>query len=303
MPRLLVVCLGALGLACIEPFQGSHIEFALGGAVHVPGDQGDGFGRPPSNTHYEMWVVHDGYAYELKEFQIVPVIDREHPCFVEDDESPFPGLHSSKYLDKWIEVENPQPGDEVTNIADATQRMANMRLLEERLKAIVGHDPTVQADTVEELEQEMAAAGLGPEAIDDESNRRRKAKCEEFFANHPLHYVGNDRVFTLPHNGVFYGMVDGADPRNQAFVGGAGFDVDATFHEFDTLMINWQFNDPNDPRVMDFGPSPTGYHYMSGAPEYRTRRVVHVSMRNQVFSGINGNAAIYPGLDDDHVNF
>lgn len=303
----LAVPLALSTIACVDPFTGSHIEFTLGPGAHIPGDQMDGFGRPPSGTHYEMWVVRDNVAFYLKSYRVVPVIDRAEPCFIDDDEATFPGLHSTMIFEKTMERYPPVDGQPVTHLADAERREANQALIETRLKAIVSHDEGVLEAEKLALEAELAAAGIEVTDIDDASNAARAEICKRFFAAHPTYYVGNDRVFALPISGLFYGMVDGSDPRNSAFVGGAGFDVEPTFPEFDALWVTWQFDDPADPRIGvaagQYQPSETGYHYMSGTPVERVRGVINVPLVNAYFGQINGEAAIYAGVDEDIVNF
>jgi hypothetical protein len=299
----------AASTACVQPFDGSWTEFVLGTGVHTAGtdDANLALGQPPSETHYEMWVVTGQNAFKVGQFQVVTQIQRDFPCFIEDDEARYPGLHSSqiaaKTRDDLLAAGDPASGSlTVGLIADAEQRVLNQAKLESMLKAVVEYDPSVTPADIVALAADVPAIGL----IDDASNATRAQKCKAFFAAHPRFYVGNDRVFSLPHNGQFYGMVDGVDPRNNAFVGGAGLALPATFKEFDELWINWQFNDTNpatNPRVDTFGPSATGYHYLRGQPQNRTRRVINVPMSNDLFGSINAEVAIYPGIDEDSTHF
>jgi hypothetical protein len=67
--------------------------------------------------------------------------------------------------------------------------------------------------------------------------------------------------------------------------------------------MNWQFNDPMDPRAAMFGNSPIGYHYMAGKPEDITRRVINIPLQNVDHPQIAGYAAIIPAIDSDQVHF
>lgn len=310
---------GALSVGCVEPFEGSHIEMLLRGGTQVAGDPG-GNARPPSDTHYEIWVQHAGLAFHLFDFNVFTVIDRANPCFIEDSASRYPGLHSTMILEKEL-FEAGAPNDvspeEAGIIADAQTRVVNQESLERELKGVTSHQPVLRVSGMvvayPDLYAALGAVVPAPEMIDDASNAARATACQAFFDENPDFYVGNDKVFSLPLNGKLYGMVDGVDPRNSAFVGGAGFDVPQTFREFDSLMINWQFNDPDDPRATSFGPcpmrmpgepcSPIGYHYMAGVPQNRTRRVITIPVRNTDFGNLTGDVAVYPGIDDDQVQF
>jgi hypothetical protein len=296
---------------CVEPFEGSHVEILLGGATHVPGDQNPGSGRPPSDTHYEMWVSSGGIAFHIFDFEVVPVVDLTHPCFIEDDDSRYPGLHSSMIAEKVYEditANGEVTQEEAGRLADAEVRASNQEVLAAELKTVASHPlevrlPSGSVVPSRDLRTMLEAIVPARTDISDAANTARAVACKDFFAQNPDYYVGNDKVFSLPLNGEFYGMVDGTDPRNSAFVGGAGFDVPQTFREFDSLMINWQFNDPADPRIAVYGDAAIGYHYMAGAPEDRTRRVITVPLRSVDFPQLSGTVAVYPGIDDDEVQF
>jgi len=322
----LLLLLTAAG--CVEPFGGSDIEFALAGSVQVPGLPSE-FGRPPPGTHYEYHAFEnvtdtdgDGneivvatYSVKVADFEVRPLVDQASPCYIEDEESKFPGLHSTQYLRKLQEVtgvDDPffppadaSPGD-VIDVLTAQRRMEGIALLANGIKAITSHDPAPYPSGI-------PAADL----IDDASNRQRKQMCEDFWRDHPLKYEGNDLVFTLPLNGKWYGAVDGADPRNGVFLGGAHFFVDTDLSNLDGLLLNWQYNctgadfqengiqcTPDWPDGLPADEqSPIGFHYMSGAAVTRTRGVINVPMKNRLFSRLTGEAAIWVDLDSDDVQF
>jgi len=297
----LAACLAA---GCVESFEGSWVEFTLGPNTHVPGDTNLGNGKPPSGTHFEMWVVTAGRGFKMAEFSIVPELDPAFPCFIEEDDSKFPGLHTMQWVEKNLESVGgtPEGEGELGIIADANERERRIPLIFNQLKAVTSYDVTATPAVLTALSDEVAAMAPITD-ISDAASAKRRTICKKFFADHPNFYVGNDKVFALPLNGKFFGLVDGTDPRNAAPVGGSGFTVPVTAKEFDTLAINWQFNDPQDPRIQQFGPAPAGYHYMSGTPQYRTRRTINVPMRNQQFPEINGEVAMFPGIHEDDVQF
>src|SRR5690349_16044327 len=88
---MFVAALSAGSLSCVQIFEGSWVELFLQGA-QVPSntEASPGGGRPPSGTHYEIWVVSGNDAFHVHDFQIVPAFDSKFPCFIEDDESRFP---------------------------------------------------------------------------------------------------------------------------------------------------------------------------------------------------------------------
>jgi len=287
--------------SCVEPFRGSKIELYLRPGVQVPGDTDPGFGKPPSYTHYELYVVKDNAIFQLAKFDIRPAMSTRERCFIEDETTRFPGLHSTKIADKLLEAamaDGTVTDKEAGEIASARARVGAMSALETSLKVLTYHEDGLTNAAAAAL----AADVPDPSQTGDAANADRLAKCQAIFAKHPGYYVGTDKVLTIPINGTYLGIVEGRDPRNNSFLGGASLDVPEALPEFNFMRINWQFNDPGDPRRPNPA-SPTGYHYMSGAPFVRTRGVINVSMRHQDFAAIAGDAAIYTNLDDDSVHF
>ncbi len=300
--RLGVIALLAAGAACIENYNGSKIELFLHGGVHVPGDDPPGFGRPPSDTHYELYVVKDDAAFKVAEFDIGPAIRRGDPCFIEMEDALFPGLHSTMIVEKLKEAataDGTVTPIEAGDIAVAKIRVANMGALENALKVLSVHEPGLTARIV----AEKTAAIPAPALIDDASNAQRLAACNAFFAEHPGYYVGTDKILTIPINGTYIGLVEAQDPRNNGLLGGGQIDVPASFPDFDAMRINWNFNDPDDPRRAALSPSTIGWHYMSGKAVRRVRQVINVTLVNQDFGQITGEVSVYTQLADDDVHF
>jgi len=326
-----VICAGVT--SCVDAYDGSWVEFALKSSTQVPGNVGNiGNGQPPGDTHYEFWVATGSSAFKVAEFQVVKQFDSKFPCFIDTGRSEWPGLHSTKFYDKVL-TEALKTGDpttpdqdEINRLADADKRRSNQGLVEQQLKAVVGYDPTVTSDVLSKLQADVTAHAPIDD-ISDPANANRLKICNAFFAAHPNFYVGGDKVFSLPLSGHWYGMVEGADPRSGAPVGGAGFTVPFTFKKFDYFWMNWQFNNAhykadghldttqtNDDRILTagthdmvklgpFGESATGYHYMSGKPREATRRTINVDLQNQNFSSIQGKMAIFPAINEDDATF
>jgi hypothetical protein len=301
--RLACCLTGALACAaCVDNFTGSKIELLLHGGVDVPGDTAAG-GAPPTDTHYEIWVTRDQAAFHIVDFEIHPVISTSDPCFIEEAGARFAGLHSTQIVKKLVAVatdggRTPTPQD-AADIELAKIRVGYQPQLEATLKVFTLHEPGLTQATITQLTADVPPANQ----IDDASNADRLAKCQAVWRQHPGYYVATDKVLTLPLNGTYYGIVQGMDPRNQALLGGGSIDVDASFPEFDALRISWDWNDPNDTRKGNYPPTNTGHYYMAGPPVMIVRGVINVSLVNEEFSRIGGEASIFTDLGRDDVHF
>lgn len=279
----------------------SKVEIFLRSGVHVAGAPDPA--APPSDTHYELYVVKGDVTYPIAQLDILPVIRRGDPCFIEVEGDRFPGLHSTKVIDKTIEAAmfDGQVSDvEAGDIANAKVRVGNMQLLEESLKVMAVHEPGLTDATIAAL-----LAGV-PDAADisDAANAQRLAACREIFRQHPDYYIGTDKIVTIPINGTYIGMVEGMDPRNGGFLGGGQVSVDAAFPDLDAVRVNWNFNDPNDPRRAGYPESSIGWHYMAGRAVQRVRGVYNISVVNQDYGRrVSGEISVYTDLGRDDVNF
>jgi hypothetical protein len=292
----------ALSTACVDNFDGSKIELLLNGGVDVPADP-PGSGRPPSDTHYEIWIARDQSVFHITDFDIHTAISRSDPCFIEEEGSRFPGLHSTQIANKLIAVATAggrTPTDEEAGeIAQAKVRVGNMTLLESSLKVFTAHEAGLTEAQITALTADVPT----PDRTDDASNAERLAKCKAVWHDHPGYYVATDKVLAIPLNGTYYGLINGTDPRNGALVGGGSIDVGASFPVFDAMRIVWNWNDPNDARKDGFPPTSSGYYYMAGTPVMIVRGTINVSLVNQDFARIGGEASIYTNLGRDDVHF
>jgi hypothetical protein len=295
------VLAGTVG-SCVKSFDGSKIELYLHGGVQVPGDDPSGYGRPPSDTHFEIWVARDQSAFHVFDFDLRPVIDINDPCFIEEEGSRFQGLHSTKIIDKLTEAamaDGKVTDREAGDIASARIRVANMGALAATLKVITLHEAGL---TNAKLRDALANIPT-PDKTDDATNLARLAACKAVWSAHPGYYVGTDKTLAVPLAGTYYGMAEGVDPRNNAFLGGGQVDSDLSFPNFDALRINWNWNDPNDPRKASLPPTNDGYHYMAGTPVMQERGVINVTLVNHDFSQISGDVSIFTNLGQDDVHF
>jgi hypothetical protein len=336
----------ALGLllflpACLEPFSGSNVQFDFAPAVQTAADRGatPQPEQPPADTYYAFYaadyvyrdvepadgrpdldmngepLVDRAYIFEVQRFEIKTVIDRASPCFIDVEGAPFPGIHITQHAAKMREVKgvmNPfdpaVPRNDAIDVLTADRRVELLSQLEDDLKAVTSfstfqYPATAAADNCGVMDQIPH-----PTCTSNESNAVRLRICKDLWEQAgPDFYEGSDKVFTLPLNGKFYGMVEGMNPINDGFVGGAGVYVDEDLAGFDAFLVNWQFKDLNGDGAPDVPtgvePSETGYQYLTGRGERITRGLISASLRNLNDVTIRGTLAVFPDLGDDDVTF
>jgi hypothetical protein len=349
MTRLVLsVAAAALAAGCVESFSGSNIQIDFSAAVLTPaGDDYDGE-RAPANTYFTLYAVDhvyqldadgnpvldgDGdplieqsFLFGLQRFEIRPVIDLASPCFIEVENTPYPGLHVTQVATRLkqdicdrlamdatcfdLAVTDPPAGateEEIIDVITAEIRMGNLPDLQSLVKAVTTYSTYRYPGGI-------PAADL----IDDSSNAERLERCQEAWADEAASrvegdegfYEGSDKVFTLPLNGTLYGMVEGMNPVNGVgLVGGSSMFVDEVLTDADAYTLNWQFKDlegpagPDYPDDFDREPSDTGYTFMSGLPEARTRGTVNVRLVSPLSDSTYAEVAIFPDLGEDDVNF
>lgn len=338
-----LVALALTGGGCVEAFDGSNlqIDFAMGVlAAARPGrtPQAD---QPPADTHMELYaadlvyrrngagtlvlgddgqpILDQTYVFKVTEFEIRPAIDRSSPCLIELEDTQFPGLHVTQIrakVEEFTGVPDPfapgVPADKATDVLDARRRVANLEKFETILKTVTSHEAFRYPATAPAGQCPPTAADALPDpaCTDSASNAQRLARCRVLWAAHPDFYEGSDKVFTLPLNGRYLGMVEGMNPVNQGFVGGSSMFVDENLVGHDAYFIDWQYDDFNGDGTPDFPASlpaadrrTTGYLYMSGLPVEIARGVITVPLRHPTNGAINADLAILPGLGHDDVHF
>ncbi len=336
---VLALVLAAAG--CVEAFDGSNVQIDFNSGVQTntrPGDtpQPD---QPPANTHYVLYgadlvyqrdannrpvldvagqpVILRSFLFEVQRFEIRSAIDRSSPCFIDLERTRFPGIHVTQYAaavraatgitDPFLPGQDP---DDVTDVLTADRRASNLPLIESALKAVTSYAdfryPAIGTQCANEAGVDRM---LIPPATcaDPESNALRLERCRLAWAANPEFYEGSDKVFTLPLNGRFFGMVEGMNPINNGFVGGSGFFVDPNLVDLEAYVLNWQYDDLDHdgaPDVPIGSPSsPTGFPYMQGKPVQVTRGTFTVSLRHATNPRITATMAIFPNLGSDDVHF
>ncbi len=287
----------------------------------------DGNGRPDLDMNGEP-LVRQAFVFEVQRFEVRKLIDRASPCFIDVEGSRFPGIHVTQVAAK-IRVElgvtNPfdplVPYNDAVDVLTADRRMELLPRLENELKAVASTDATVEPGREDFLYPATAPVGPTgcaetnpgltdlphPTCFDDASNALRLRLCRQLWviAGEDF-YEGSDKVYTLPLNGNFYGMVEGMNPVNDGFVGGAGIYVDENLVGHDAYTVNWQYKDlngdgqPDAPAGME---SEIGQPYLFGRSEHITRGVVNATLRNLNSRTIRGELAVFPNLGDDDVHF
>jgi hypothetical protein len=342
--RALLAGLAVASLAhtgCVDTFAGSNLQFDFAEPTPAAGGTDPDGAQPPDDTYLTFYALDHEYVldgdglpatdadgdplilstavFEVQRFELVPVIRRASPCLIDIEEHRFPGLHATQYAVKMREATgitdpfDPPNGaseGDISDVLDADRRITQLADLEGTVKAVVG----TAAFRYPDAQPDCNATGdeiPAPDCIDDESNAQRLRACRSYWAANPLFYEGSDRVFSLPLNGAFYGLVEGTNPINGGPLGGASLFVDENLAEKDSFTINWQFKDYDGDGDPDYPAgfldtheaSATGYTFMSGLPEHRTRGVINAQLVSPFNSAIFVDVGIFPNLGEDDVQF
>jgi hypothetical protein len=198
-------------------------------------------------------------------------------------------------------LDPPNGADEgdISDVLTADTRIDNLSDLEGAIKAVVSFS-TLE---IPAASAECVADGIGadeipaPVCMTDEDNAQRLRVCRDHWDDDPNFYQGSDKVFTLPNNGFLYGTVEGPNPINQGFVGGATITVDEVLSGFDAFTVNWNFKDEGDQT------SATGTTFVTGEPESRTRGVINARLISPLSNAVFAEVGIFSDLGDDGVNF
>jgi len=344
-----VVLVSGLGVTgCVEPFAGSNLQMDFSEGVQTNPRPGATLnpGQPAVDSHYVFYasqlvyqtdgngdpvldgdgdpIVEQAYLYEVQRFEIHPVIDRTSPCFIDIEDTRYPGIHVTQYstrLRRDLAVTDPYdpsvPRNDAIDVLTADQRNVNLAALERALKAVTSASDFRYSDLTavgtQCVEDGGSSTEFPPITCDgDQSNAVRLSLCQEAWAREDAQgfYEGSDKVFTLPLNGKLFGMVEGMNPINDGFVGGSGMYVDEDLAGMDAYLINWQYGDLDHDGQPDYPSTvpadqqyPSGYTYLQGTPIHVTRGVINVEMYNLDSSQVSAQVAIFPNLGTDDVHF
>jgi hypothetical protein len=320
----LVLSAGVAG--CVESFPGSNVQIDFSGGVPaaaLPGVTPVGL-QPPSGTHYSLYATREerdengeivrNDQFHVEDFEIVRLINRSSPCFIDLEGSRYPGIHATRYLERLqadtgiADPLNPpadaDPGDRI-DVVTARQRMIFQPQFEGSVKAVVSVSQTFQYGPV--AADCGGGDGIPPaECIDDASNRLRLAACQREWRRDPGFYEGSDKVFSLPLNGTFYGVVTGPNPINGGTIRSSSIFVDEALGDVQGFTIRWQYKDANGdgtPDVPGGGDPGLGTLMMSGRIQTITRGVLNANLANADDPTISARMAVFHDLASDDVEF
>jgi hypothetical protein len=246
--------LALLAAGCVEAFPGANVQIDFSSATPTPARRGVApvGQQPPADTYYSLYASKETYddsgvvvrtdLFEVERFEIRPVIDLSSPCFIDLEDTRFPGIHATRFYRRLLEEvgypdpENadaamPPPGIARNDLIDALTakvRDTNLSDLERVVKTVASASLTFDYQNIQAGSECNPVEGMIPPigCDDDESNRIRLEECRRQWETDPLFYEGSDKVFSLPLNGAFYGVVEGSNPVNMGLLGGSALFVD-----------------------------------------------------------------------------
>lgn len=345
--RFVSLCALLGASACVTPFSGSdvQIDFAhQNGAGHswVPATvaydptAAGAPEQPEPNTYYILWAVTEktdatgnvveNYLFDVQHFEIKNLIDPASPCFIDLEDSRFPGLHVTEFANKMEEatgVKDPlNPGCDpttdktcsgnVTDVLDALRRVSYLSQLSTGVQAVVDESeaayPASETKCIEDDPNVDQSKFPPPNCTGDQSNAKRLELCRAFWTANPSFYEGSDTVFAVPLNGAVRGFVEGSNPKNGGFIGGTDFPIPTVLYA-DSYFVSWQFKDLNNDGMPDYlaktpeADKPNGHTMLNGVPVHAARGVENVLLVDKVDSSYAAQMAIFPNLADDGTHF
>jgi hypothetical protein len=333
--RFIPLCALILGSsACVDAFSGSDVQIdfapafpraALAGEVVAPE-------HPPQDTYYILWASEqslgaDGlpdatYLFDVTHFEIKRLIDLSSPCFIELEDSRFPGLHVTQFANKMSEQTGivdpltPPTGasqGDITDVLDAQIRMGHLSDLQNQVEVMTdvsnaSYGPS-ETTCIEDNSSVDQTKFPPAKCIGEQSNANRLKLCRAFWSQHPEYYEGNDKTFTAPLNGKLHGMVEGMNPIGGGFLGGTELFIDSVLTA-QGYLVTWQYKDLNGDGKPDFpDPAPPaneqkiGHLLMEGTPFHEARGVTNVTLFDRNDLSISAQMAIFPDLANDGTHF
>jgi hypothetical protein len=312
--QLVVAIAGTLAAGCVQPFQGSNVQFDFSPTMLVQASAGamPGSGELPHDVHFTFYAIEDGdngsgsaveSMFAVTQFEVHRIVDLTSPCFIDvGAHVPYPGLHVSQYanvIEQATGITNPAAPPagttqaEEVEVATAIQRMTDIGLLEgpTGIKVVTSTSSASYPPLATNCTDESGIPP--PTCTDSASNARRLAMCQAMWKANPDYYEGTDRVLTAPLNGTDDGDVDGLDPINDAPVGGAQFFANTELAGVDAYAVYWQVDGMPDP----------GNLLLYGTPTMPTQGVYHVAMTSPTTPGITAAVAIFANLDANNSSF
>jgi hypothetical protein len=336
---LLTVAVVSASAGCVDAYGGSHITVDFSPDVLVPSGGSSAGADVPAGAYFALYgndevvddngVVVENYAFEITRLDIHPLIDLASPCFIELEDTQFPGLHVTQFgaafkksicdrlseaADCFDDPFDPPSGateNDITDVLGANARMNHLASYQSGLKVVSTFSDFVYPAQA----ADCSASGSQippPDCVDDASNEQRLRVCREFWADNPDFYEGSDKVFSLPLNGTYLGLVDGSNPVNGAPIGGATVFVDSAVRGFDSYSFNYQFHDFDGDGSPDYPAtfldtheeSNIGYVWLQGRPDNADARgVIKLFLFTPFDPDVFAQVAIFANLGEDDVTF
>jgi hypothetical protein len=267
-PLALTVCLLA---GCIEPFEGSHVQFTLQGVLppcqvlllnKLPGDvhcRKGGQALTPKEQrfvyHYEMWAtVNRSATVYLMSFTVQPHL--------------FP--------DEQLELDKQKV---LLSSGDVFK---------------VGGDRSYWDDMTDAeratTDTQMAKAS-GVYAITSFSFQQFEpdgGRLADPF------YLGNHGQLSRSHNGTYYGQVQASHPFGAITLSGASVRVAPNLKNLDSMWITIEREDPNRP-----DPQPNSLIYIQGSAAQTVRGVINVKATSPVDPNARAEFGVMPSLGEE----
>lgn len=310
IPTIVAAAAAAL-VGCVDGFQGANVELDLSPATPV---QAGALAMPqpgelPAAMHFGLYAIQEAgmqdQLFEVARFEVHHIVDTSSPCFIDvGDHVPYPGIHVTVF-DKRIEQDtgitdpaNPPAGASEHDkelVATAQQRMIT-------LAKLVGPGGLVAVTSASASTYPQVAADCNgptnqippPMCMDNASNQRRLALCQQAWKADSALWEGTDRVLTAPLNGSTYGeLLDPMTPITGAPVGGAQIFVDNALVDADAYAIYFQADGATGP----------GTQLYFGRPTMPTRGVKHVHMVSPINAALTAELAVFSDLGQDDVHF
>jgi hypothetical protein len=328
MTPAIALALSAGVAGCVEAFPGANVQIDFGGGVPtaaLPGVPPLGL-QPPTGTYYALYATREerdengtvvrNDQFHVEDFEIVRLINRASPCFIDLEGSRYPGIHATQYLARLQEdtgIADPlnppadaDPGDRI-DVVTARQRMLFQPQLEGAVKAVASVSQTFQYGPVAADCNGDGSLIPPPECTSDAQNRLRLAACQRQWSTDPGFYEGSDKVFSLPLNGIFYGVVTGMNPINGGTIRSSSIFVDEALDDVQGFTIRWQYKDGNSDGIPDVPAGetlePLGRMMMTGRVRSITRGVINANLANPVDPTISARMAVFPDLASDDIEF
>lgn len=264
--RLLIAWVVTLGLGCVEPFHGSHINFDLEG-IATPCEAITTYQLPAPKActgkreedrflyYYELWAVLDRSVLQrVLYFTVQPHLFKDEQLKLEQDE---------------------------IKLADGTRFQMDPR---QRFSEMNAADREKVLDLLLKAESALAIT----------SYSKNKFKAAGQLADH--FYLGNHLHLTSAHNGTYLGQVRGFHPQGQLILSGATATSPLSLRGLSALMLTVEGADPDRP-----DPRPSNLVVLDGEAERRSDALFHVVARSKHDSAAQGLFSIAISLDTEEL--